>query len=356
MANIACIEALPKPFVVYYAMKANPHPLILDLMATDPRIGGVDVSSAGELDLARRFFHPSRISFTGPAKTPAELQVAVEAGIGRIHLESRLEARRLNECARETVKTLVRLNQANSETSTRNGRQFGIHEGDFIDAAREISKLSHVSIEGVHSFPGSGLLDPDDASAFACRTLGIAEEMTRNDMPVRSVNVGGGFGVNYEDPEVRFDVNRYAATLGAQPLIERLRLDSLTIDLGRFFVASAGYYVAEIIDIKQVDTSVHLLTAGGINHQRRPYAHDCNMPISILSRSRTPSRVAVRDTEVTVNGPTPATYDVLGRNLWVEKADVGDLLVLGLAGAYGLNLAPVEFLLRPKAEEYVLGR
>ena len=355
-ASIAHTGVLPKPFVVYYAMKANPHPQILDLMATHPQIGGVDVSSVGELDLALRFFHPSRISFTGPAKTPAELQVAVDAGIGRVHLESRVEAQRLNKCATRPIGTLVRLNSAHHETSKGNGLQFGIHEGDFIDAALEISKLPNVSVEGVHSFPGSGLLDADDAAAFACRTLGVAEEMTRHGMLVRSVNVGGGFGVDYGAPDVRFDVGRYGAALRGQPLINDLGLDSLTIDLGRFLVAAAGYYVTEIIDIKHAGTSIHLITTGGINHQRRPYAHDCNMPISILPRNHTPSQAVVYETEVTVNGPTLASYDVLGRNVWVDQADVGDLLVLGLAGAYGLNLAPVEFLLRPKAEEHVMNK
>jgi diaminopimelate decarboxylase len=180
--------------------------------------------------------------------------------------------------------------------------------------------------------------------------------MTRHGMPVHSVNVGGGFGVDYSAPAIRFDVGRYGAALTAQPLIDDLGLDSITIDLGRFLVAAAGYYVTEIIDIKHAGTSIHLVTAGGINHQRRPYAHDCNMPMSILPCNRAPSRAAVHETEVTVNGPTLASYDVLGRNVWVGQADVGDLLILGLAGAYGLNLAPVEFLLRPKAEEHVMNR
>lgn len=353
----ATTAALPDPFVLYYAMKANPHPEILDLVANHPGIAGVDVSSQGELLEALRFFPAAEISFTGPAKLPVELRCALDAGIGRIHLESQTEAQRLSALAKRPVSALVRLNSAlrsSSPSNPVNGAQFGIDGADFLDAVAEIAKLPNISVEGVHSFPGSGLLDAEEAVAFACRILTVAEQVQLRGVPVRTVNVGGGFGVGYTEPQRHFDVVRYGSELSGHPLVQALGLESIVIDLGRFLVAEAGYYVTEIVDIKRSGDSVHVIVAGGINHQRRPYAHNSNMPISVLPRNGSRSPIAVRDTTVMVNGPTLASYDVLGRNVWMESADVGDLLVLGLAGAYGLNLAPVEFLLRPKAAEYAI--
>lgn len=344
-------SALPPPFEIYYAMKANPFPAILELAAEHPGIAGIDVSSGGELSAALRFFAPSRVSFTGPAKLPVELREALAAGIGRFHIESLTEARRLSAHGRGPISSLVRLNLENADPVTRDGNQFGV---DDLAAVAEIARLPGLAVEGIHAFPGSGILESAEATEFAKRVLALAAQLEAEGIPMRAANLGGGFGIDYSG-ESQFDVARYGAAVATHPMTENL--DAMTVDLGRFLVAPGGYYVTEIIDIKRARGSVHLIVAGGINHQRRPYAHACNMPLAVVprngsKRSRNPTRV--ENLHATINGPTLARYDVLGRDVWIDTVDIGDLIVLGLAGAYGLNLAPVEFLLRPRAPEYTL--
>lgn len=357
-------RAMPPRAQLYYAMKANPHRHALGFLAAQPELAGVEVASAGELRAALEFVAGHRVSFSGPGKTESELRAAIHAGVGFIHIESLTEAHRLAAAAAERgvrQDVLLRVNPGRGAGSLFNScgnatSRFGIDVQELERVLDGLRGLPALRVAGVHVHSGSGFLDAGEFLAHADHAMRVALCVRQHGFAVERIGLGGGLGLDYQDMGRELDVERIGEGLDA--LAHSHDLDAtLILEPGRYLVGAAGVYVTPIVDIKVSGGRKVIVTAGGINHQRRPSTYG-NHPVAIVRREVAPlyagQPVVHGEVVAEIGGPLCTERDWLARDVRVESAAIGDLVVVGLSGAYGATASAERFLGHPPAAEVYL--
>ncbi len=348
--------ALPAGTTLLYAVKANGHPAVVRTLAG--ACDGLEVASGGELDLAVAA-GARRIVFGGPAKTPAELAAAVAAR-ARVNVESALELRRLDDAAGRaaTVATVaVRVNRAGpalpgTHAMTGTATPFGVDETQLGDVLALAADLPHVRVDGFHLHAVSNNRDAAAHAAFVTDAVDWSvRAAARHGVGLRSVNVGGGLGVD-QLGDATIDLDVLAAALRPPPVgVE------LIVEPGRILAADAGWYAAEVLDLKRTHGRWFAVLRGGTHHFRLPAAWGYSHPFTVLPVDEWPHpwpRPEVRDTAVDAVGELCTPRDVLARDRHVDRLRVGDVLVFGRAGAYGWDISHHDFLRHPAPEFVVL--
>ncbi|WP_421741983.1 pyridoxal-dependent decarboxylase, exosortase A system-associated [Cellulomonas sp.] len=354
---------LPQRLSLGYAVKANPMPAVVHLLAS--LVDSLDVASAYEMRVALDAgIDPSRVSFAGPGKTTAELEQAVASGV-TIEIESEGEARRVVAAGAELgvrPRVAVRVNPdfAVRGSGMRMGggpQQFGVDAEQVPDLLRELDAAG-VDLLGFHVFAGSQNLSADLLMQAQSRTVELVLALSADaPQPVRYVNLGGGFGVPYFPTDQPLDVAAVAAHL--TELVETSLAPALpdaefVIELGRYLVAEAGVYVTRVVDRKVSRGSTYLVVDGGMHHQLAASGNlgqviRRNYPLAVGARvSAEPEETA------TVVGCLCTPLDLLGDRVELPRADVGDLVVVFQAGAYGLTASPTAFLGHPAPVEILV--
>ena len=361
---------LPESIRVHYAIKANPFPPLLQLMAK--LADGADIASAGELQFALAAgFAASNIGFAGPAKTDAELHAAIEAGV-RIHVESKGELTRLAAVARNIGKrasTALRINpdfEVKGAGMRMGGgaRAFGIDAENVPQLLDEWSAVADVlDFVGFHVFAGSQVLDGDVLAQTLRATWLLVRRLAASaPSTIRVVNLGGGFGIPYFTHERRLDTVPVAEALQeiATDAAKSLPDAALHVELGRYLVGEAGFYVARVVDVKESRGHVFVMTDGGMNHHLAASGNlgqviRRNFPIALAHRMDAFSNYsgggAAHGAPVTVHGPLCTPLDVLADRIDLPPTKVGDLLVVFQSGAYAASASPQLFLSRGAASE-----
>jgi len=347
-------EALQGLVQVYYAVKANPNLGLL--RAVRPVADGVDISSAGELEQAQRAgFDPGCMSFAGPAKTNAELEAAIRAGVGAISVES---LREIDECAGiaarlgTRVRILVRVNPllvSRAYGLKMGGRavQFGIDEEMLPEAETSIlAQSSVVDFRGIHAYVGSQCFDPAAVVEAVQNTLRIAREIEhRSGLHCAKINLGGGFGVAHG--EQRRELNLPALGSALAPVLAAHRAASpdceLIFELGRFLSAEAGIYVTRVISSKTSRGKVFVACDGGLN-QHLAAAGTFGAALRGNFAMRNLTRPQAESVVCQVAGPSCNPTDLLGVDLRIAEPALGDLLGVLMSGSYGLTASPMMFL------------
>jgi len=353
--------ALPDRLDLSYAVKANPMPAVIQHMAG--LVDGFDVASAIEMRHALDTpVPPTRVSFAGPGKTDAELRQAVAAGV-TVELESERELTRLTAVSDDLGvpgRVAVRVNPdfAVRGSGMRLGggpQQFG------VDAERVpelLAKLGATGLlfHGFHVFAGSQNLDAESIATAQRMTAELVHRLAdAAPGPVRYVNLGGGFGIPYSKRDRPLDLALVGENLSG--IVEDLH-DALgtrvVVELGRYLVGEAGVYVTRVVDRKESRGRTFLVVDGGLHHQLAAsgnfgQAIRRNYPIAVASRA------PGSDTEqVTVVGCLCTPLDLLGDDVALPHAAVGDLIAVFQAGAYGLTASPTAFLGHPAPVELLV--
>jgi 2-[(L-alanin-3-ylcarbamoyl)methyl]-2-hydroxybutanedioate decarboxylase len=335
--------ALPAGARLLYAVKANSHRDVVASLAGS--VDGFDVASAGELALARDAAPGADLVVSGPAKTDTLLAAAVVAG-AVVHAESGLELRRLAAAGGGVV--ALRVNRAAapppaSRTMAGVPTPFGLDEAD-LPAAVALARELGLEPIGFHLHAVSNNLDAAAHAAYVADAVAWSgAAAARLGVDLRYINVGGGFGVDYTGGR-EFDL----AALAAIPADPRL-----VFEPGRSLAAPAGWYAAEVRDLKRVHGRWFAVLRGGTHHFRLPAAWGYSHPFAVVPVDRWPygyARPEVRDAAVTVAGELCTPRDVLARDAPVDRLRVGDVLVFGNAGAYGWDISHHEFLRHPHPE------
>lgn len=355
-------SALPPSVRLHYAVKANPMPALVCALAQ--QVDGLDVASAGELKLALDAGMASAdISFAGPGKTAAELEQAVASGV-LVNLESAREidllAEASNRCG-QAARVALRLNPDYELKSS--GMKMGGGAKPFgVDAEQAPAMLRRIgeaglAFEGFHVFAGSQNLD-GEAIAQSQR-LGfelVLRLAAHAPTPVRSVNLGGGFGIPYFPGEQRLDLGPIRDTLGAlqEHSARALPGAHLVLELGRYLVGEAGLYVCRILDRKESRGTLFLVADGGLHHHLAASGNfgqvlRKNYPVAIGNRM-IPEPLA----KATVVGPLCTPLDLLAADLPLGHGQPGDLVVVFQSGAYGASASPQGFLGHPPALEVLV--
>ena len=340
--------ALPAGATLLYAVKANGHPDVVRTLAA--ACDGLEVASGGELDLAVAA-GARQITFGGPAKTDAELAAALAAG-ARINVESGHELRRLARVAREVTEISVRVNRAaailpGTHVMTGAPTPFGVDEAQLAGLLDLAATLPTVRVTGLHLHAVSNNLNAAAHAAFVADAVAwSAATAVRHGIDLRVVNVGGGLGVDYlGDATIDLDALRAGlARVAMPPGVD------LVVEPGRILAADAGWYAAEVLDLKQTHGRTFAVLRGGTHHFRLPAAWGYSHPFTVLPVDGWPydfERPTVAGTVVDVAGELCTPRDVLARGQHVDRLRAGDILVFGRAGAYGWDISHHDFLRHP---------
>ncbi|WP_018861135.1 pyridoxal-dependent decarboxylase, exosortase A system-associated [Thioalkalivibrio sp. ALJ3] len=355
-------EALPRDLSVHYAMKANPMPAVVGHMAS--LVDGLDVASGRELQIALDAgVSAADISFAGPGKSPAELEMAVAAGI-TIHLESETELTRVAVIAERTGKTpcvAVRVNpdfelKTSGMKMSGGPKVFGVDAECVPEMLGRIDELG-LHFRGFHIFSGSQNLRAESLVEAQGLTLDLALRLADHAPgPVETLNIGGGFGIPYFPGDQPLTLGPIAEQLEQRLPEVRARMPraEIILELGRYLVGEAGVYVAEILDRKVSRGRVFLVTNGGLHHHLAASGNfgqviRKNYPVAIGNR------MGETNTEVVdVVGPLCTPLDVLGQQVELPRAEIGDLVVVFQSGAYGYTASPRGFLSHPEPAEILV--
>jgi diaminopimelate decarboxylase len=345
-------QALPDAVEIHYAVKANPMPALVGYMAC--LADGLDVASGGELAVALDAgANPQCISFAGPAKSVGELAQAVAAGI-LINVESLREIRVLSELSQRghaKPRVAVRVNpdfelKMSGMKMGGGPKQFGIDAEQVPGALAQIG-AAELAFEGFHVFSGSQNLQAAAICESQARSLDLVARLAKHaPRPVRSVNLGGGFGIPYFQGDKPLDLAPIGENLAS--LVEKAKTAlpgaKLVIELGRYLVGEAGLYVCRVVDRKISRGQVFLVTDGGLHHHLAASGNfgqviRKNYPVAIGNR------MGASDVEqVSVVGPLCTPLDLLADRMPLPVANEGDLVVVFQSGAYGLTASPTRFL------------
>lgn len=354
--------ALPDGVAIHYAMKANPLPELVAAMV--PLVDGIDIASAGELSVALAA-KADHISFAGPGKRDPELEAAIVAKV-TINLESVNEAARaLTIAGRLGVAPRLAI-RVNPDFSLKgSGMKMGGGATAFGVDAENVTPLvksiiaSGADWRGFHIFAGSQSLDSEAIIAAQTATIALAGRLadeTGAEPPL--VNIGGGFGIPYFANEVPVDIRRIGASLGdaINKRPDSLSRSRFAIELGRWLVGECGVYLMRVIDRKESRGEVFLVTDGGLHHQLAASGNfgtvvRRNYPIAVANKLDAPATVTVN-----VVGCLCTPLDRLGDRVSLPHADVGDIIAVFMAGAYGASASPSSFLGHGPAEENVIRR
>jgi len=352
--------AMPTGLAIHYAMKANPLPAVVSAIV--PLVDGIDIASGGELPVALAA-GAGHISFAGPGKRDPELEAGIAAGV-TINLESEGEARRALAIAERlgiTPRLAVRVNPDFALKGS--GMKMGGGAAAFgVDAERAAALVRSIVAAGAdwrgfHIFAGSQALDAAAIAATQAATVLLAGRLSAEagQMPPL-VNLGGGFGIPYFGNEQPVDIASIGSSL-ADVLANRP--DSLSgarfaLELGRWLVGEAGVYLATVIDRKDSRGETFLVTDGGLHHQLAASGNfgtvvRRNYPIAIASRFGAPATATVN-----VVGCLCTPLDRLGDQVALPHADVGDVVAVFMAGAYGATASPSAFLGHGPANEVMI--
>lgn len=353
----AAVAASGAPLEVLHAVKANPGPELLAVIAE--HVDGLEVASGGELAHVRARLPDVPLAFGGPGKTDAELAAALDVRVERYHVESLHELRRLDALARamgHVAQVLLRVNLATGPAGngaaalTMGGAPspFGMDPAEADAAATELAQLPGVRVLGIHAHLASGL-DPAGCAALAERILTWASEFGhRHNLDLREVNVGGGMAVDYQRPDRVFGWADYAQRL-AKLVMAHTPL-TVRIEPGRAVSAYSGWYATRVLDLKRSHGGWFAICAGGTHHLRTPAAKGHDQPLAILPTEqwRRPwTRPQVSGEPVTFVGQLCTPKDVLARQVHLPRLAVGDLVLFAMAGAYAYNISHHDFLMHP---------
>jgi diaminopimelate decarboxylase len=363
--RVAALRAvLPARFHLAYAVKANPHPAVLERMA---KLGlGADVASGGELArVIAAGFDTVRVVFTGPGKRDSELASAVAARAGLITVESPGELRRLESIAAAAGRRVPILLRRSldpgvgpSAEATRiigdgGTGKFGMDDDDLRASGAYALASPWLELRGIHAFGASNVLDAGAIVRHVKETMAFGRDLAVElGFALRTVDVGGGLGIPYADRESALDLAALGA--GLDDLSRAWSADPMTAgtdvltEPGRFLAGPAGVYVTRVVDTKRVRGRAIAVIDGGINQLLRPVLVGQPQRIRRLA-----GRAGVADAPVSIAGPLCTGLDILARDLPIGVPAVGELLAVLDAGAYGYTESMPLFLSRPLPAEVI---
>ena len=345
-------DAMPDRLKINYAIKANSFVPLLSFVSN--LADGLDIASGGELEMVRATgFDLSCVSFAGPGKRDVELEAAIMAGV-TLNLESEAEAGRAIAIAERLGLTPSLAVRVNPDFELKgSGMKMGGGAKPFgIDAERVPSLIRKIvetgcNFRGLHIFTGSQALSAEAVIDMQAKVLDCADRLARDaDVPLPKLNMGGGFGIPYFPGDEPLDVHAVGQALEAQfaALPDTLADAELFIELGRYLLGEAGVYLTRIVDRKVSYGETYLVTDGGLHHQLAASGNfgtvvRRNYPVAIASRFD-----AQPEEEANVVGCLCTPLDRLADKAHLPRAEVGDLIAVFCAGAYGASASPSAFL------------
>jgi len=329
-------------FHVHYAIKANNNHKILETIAK--RGFGADCVSGWEIESAiDAGFAPSSVVFAGVGKTDAELEIALCYGIGMIHCESLEEIFVLNEMAESMncrPKIALRSNpDVNALTHQKistglSENKFGLTVEEFGELVTRLDELNHVDIVGLHFHIGSQITQMSVFEELCARIQEIVPQYEKTIGQLEYLNVGGGLGVNYDQPDEDLiaDFKGYFDTFynGLNGMNVPIHFE-----LGRSVVAQCGSLHTKVLYVKRSAQKNFAILDAGMTELMRPALYGAKHKIEKLTATAGPHL----EKDYDIVGPICESSDSFGENITLPELMRGDILTIRSCGAYAESMS-----------------
>lgn len=312
----------------------------------------LDVSSGGELYLALKAgFDPTRIYMHGNNKTPDELALALDSGVGRIVVDSFDELELLSRMAVErsvTQPVLLRITpgiKPSTHTYIQTGQidskfGFGLVDGRAMTAVKQALDTAGIELAGIHVHIGSQIFALHSyAKAIELVVEFMSEIRAETGFELAELNTGGGLGVPYGIPDEPSTVQAFGKVIvdGIKDEVTKhgMKVPKIMVEPGRSIVANAGVTLYTVGTIKEIPgIRTYISVDGGMSENLRPMLYGAVYEALLANRAD-----EVRDTAVTVAGKHCESGDILIRDALLPAPKVGDILCTPATGAYGYVMA-----------------
>ena len=329
-----------KGYIVHYAVKANANKKVLNLISQTGM--GADCVSGGEIQRCLECGFPSeKIVYAGVGKADWEINLGLDNDIFCFNVESEEELEIINELAQKRGKiasVCLRINPevgAHTHANITTGlaeNKFGIalrYVPSIISAAME---MTHINLIGLHFHIGSQIMEMQDFQALCARINDIQDDLEKRGIKVENINVGGGLGIDYNDPEAHPipDFQSYFNTFAKH--LKLRKGQKVHFELGRSVVGQMGSLITRTLYVKQGKSRQFAIVDAGMSDLLRPALYQAHHRIVNLSNT---DDLQSYD----VVGPICESSDVFAKEVSLPTVHRGDLLAIRSAGAYGESMA-----------------
>jgi len=344
------------PHLVCFAVKANSNIGVLHTLAN---LGaGFDIVSGGELErVIAAGGDPSKVFFSGVAKSKQEIAFALEQGVRSINIESPAELDRVADVAKSINKVApvcVRVNpdvdpQTHPYISTGlEEAKFGINMQDAINVFKQAEQSEHIQVYGVACHIGSQITTTQPFVDALLRVVALVKNLNTLGIEIQHLDLGGGYGITYnqEQPPSQHDF--------ISALLETLKAEGIdlpiSIEPGRSIAGNAGVLITEVEYLKNNTNKNFAIIDAAMNDLLRPSLYQAWHNIIPVNEHNDGQFEAIYD----VVGPVCETGDILGKDRQLAIKE-GDLLAIMSAGAYGFTMSS-NYNTRPRATEVLVNQ
>ena len=331
---------------VHYAVKANVERRLLEYISY--KGFGADCVSGNEVLHAHACGFPAdKIVYAGVGKSDKEIYHALQLGIEAFNCESLQEIYVINEMAHVhglKANVSVRINpdiDAHTHKYVTTGlyeNKFGISQHEFDKLIDILKKSGHINFIGLHFHIGSQITRVDEVFALECQRVNdIVAYFERNGLKVNNINLGGGLGVDYDDPDENpvADFGTWFRTISEN--IVRREDQTVHVEPGRSLVAQCGTLISRVLFVKSGETKNFLIMDAGMNDLIRPALYGAYHKIENLSASQRTFYPTHQAYDIV--GPVCESSDVWGAGRLLPLSVRGDLMAIRSTGAYGQVMA-----------------
>lgn len=353
-------KASPEQYHIHYALKANAHPELLELLKNSGF--GADCVSGNEVKRAvESGFESNRIVFAGVGKSDKEINYALDQNIFCFNVESVPELKVINELAgikSKQANIALRINpnvDAYTHKYITTGleeNKFGINPYEFDMVLDELKKLKNINFIGLHFHIGSQITDLTPFKNLCSRVNEINKWFIQKGYLLPHINVGGGLGINYKEPDTQSIVDFESYFNVFKQFLEIMPQQKVHFELGRAIIAQCGSLISKVLYIKNgINTNFAILDAG-MTELIRPALYQAYHKIENVSaqlQNSNPGQTIKYD----VVGPICESSDCFGKAVILPETKRGDIIAIRSAGAYG-EVMSSRYNLRDEIKSYCL--
>ncbi len=331
-------ESVSSGYKVHYAVKANHNPGILKIISSYGF--GADCVSWNEIDAAiKAGFDPSEIVFTGVGKSDYEIKSAIDAGIFCFNCESIPEIEVINQFAaaqNKIVRIALRINpliDAHTHKYITTGieeSKFGIHTWELEEVLRRIESMHSIRLTGMHFHVGSQITRMSVFRSLCAHINELQEWFGKHNVDIETINVGGGLGIDYEDPEKSPGFQEYFSLLNE--FLDLRHGQTVHLEPGRSVVGQCGSLISKVLYVKNGTNTMFAIIDAGMTDLIRPALYQARHKIENLTSKGVLFRYDVV-------GPVCESSDTFAKFTELPETQRGDIIAIRSAGAYGEAMA-----------------
>jgi diaminopimelate decarboxylase len=325
-------------YKIHYAVKANSNQRILSIISSYGF--GADCVSFNEINAAiTAGFKPAEIVFAGVGKTDKDINAALNAGIFCFNCESIPEIEVIDKLAArqgKTARIALRINpyiEAHTHKYITTGieeSKFGINTWELDDVIKKLAELKNVSLIGMHFHIGSQITRMSVFKSLCARINELQVWFSSHNINLEIVNVGGGLGIDYENPDINPDFPEYFSLL--HEFIDLIPGQKMHIEPGRSIIGQCGSLISRVLFIKNGSNTQFAILDAGMTDLIRPALYQAHHKIENLTSSGNIYRYDVV-------GPVCESSDTFAKYIELPETSRGDIVAIRSAGAYGEAMA-----------------